>query len=307
MMWSVMLVFFAMMVVSIIIMVRNTVAADTRGKQTSWEHTSLSGEFYFNMSLGKIIQDYKDTSLADSLFVIDEAKKSHQIIKGLKSCNWYKQNPAMGLLNAAGSSRMRKDSLFVIGRNIYQAACGGANAAVEFIANFMSITSGFEVTKRKAILDGMLFEIFFDGSGKLRDKIKSGYFDELFELQRYPELKDSFDFIAEALSAAHGNFYTLPGKGHDLAVTVATKKAKEGYRVEAVYIDGTDVLRALDDDWDVADGERLYVRMSPDELKKELSEQLVVPSRSLKVTYTPALAAKAGEIGFPRGWTVRKA
>jgi hypothetical protein len=153
----------------------------------------------------------------------------------------------------------------------------------------------------------MLFEIFFDSKGQLRDKIKSGHFDEVFELQRYAELKDSFDFIAEALSAAHGNFYTLPGKGHDLAVTVATKKVKDGYRVEAVYIDGTDVLRALDDDWDVADGERLYLGMSRDELKKKLSEQLVVPSRSLKVTYTPALAAKAGEIGFPRGWTVRKA
>ena len=33
--------------------VRNTVAAASAGKQTTWEHTSLSGEFYFNLSLGK--------------------------------------------------------------------------------------------------------------------------------------------------------------------------------------------------------------------------------------------------------------
>jgi len=96
--------------------VRNTVAAATRGKQTSWEHTSLSGEFYFNMSLGKIIQDYKDTSLADAHIVIDEAKKSHQVIKGLKTIDWYVQNPAMARLDAASCSRMGKDSLFVIGR-----------------------------------------------------------------------------------------------------------------------------------------------------------------------------------------------
>jgi len=44
----------------------------------------------------------------------------------------------------------------------------------------------------------MLFEVFFNSTGKLRDDIKSGYFDELFELQRYAELKDSFNFIAEA-------------------------------------------------------------------------------------------------------------
>ena len=54
--------------------VRNTVAAETRGKQTSWEHTPLSGEFYFNMSLGRVIREYKETSLADRLFVIDTSQ-----------------------------------------------------------------------------------------------------------------------------------------------------------------------------------------------------------------------------------------
>jgi len=79
--------------------VRNTVAAETHGKQTSWEHTSLSGEFYFNMSLGTMIQDYRDTSLADAFFVVDQTKKSHRIIQGLKTHDWYRQNPALALLS----------------------------------------------------------------------------------------------------------------------------------------------------------------------------------------------------------------
>lgn len=103
--------------------VRNTVAAASAGKQTSWEHTSLSGEFYFNLSLGNLIEEYNGTALADGLFALDPAKKSHQVIAGLKSHDWYQQNPAMALLNAAAASRMAKNSLFVIGRNIYQAAC----------------------------------------------------------------------------------------------------------------------------------------------------------------------------------------
>jgi hypothetical protein len=70
------------------------------------------------------------------------------------------------------------------------------------------------------------------------------------------ELKSSFDFIAEALAAARGDFYTLPGKDHDLAVTVATNLVKKGYCVEAVYVDGADVLRAQPDAWDI-DGERI--------------------------------------------------
>jgi uncharacterized caspase-like protein len=60
--------------------VRNTVAAASSGKQTSWEHTSLSGEFYFNLSLGNLIVEYDGTALADRLFVVDPSKKSHQVI-----------------------------------------------------------------------------------------------------------------------------------------------------------------------------------------------------------------------------------
>jgi hypothetical protein len=286
--------------------VRNTVAAETRGKQTSWEHTSLSGELYFNMSLGRVIREYKETSLADSLIVIDTSKKSRQIIQGLKTCNWYKQNDAMALLDATSASKMADDSLFVVGRNIYQAACGGANAAIPFVTNFLSETSGYSAPKRKALLDGMLFEIFFSPKGELPEAIKDGYFGEFFELQRYAEAKESFQFIGDALQAARGDFYALPGKNREVAVTVAIKKMKDDYRVEAVFVDGADVLRPKDDEWDVPEAERFYERNDPDALVKQPSAEMVVPTRSLKVTFTPAAAANA-ELRFPTGWTVRKA
>jgi hypothetical protein len=96
------------------------VAAASKGKQTSWEHTSLSGEFYSSLSLGNLIDEYNDTALADRLFVIDPAKKSHRIIAGLKSCDWYKQNPALELLSQDSVQKMSKNSLFVVGRNIYR-------------------------------------------------------------------------------------------------------------------------------------------------------------------------------------------
>ena len=153
--------------------VRNTVAAETRGKQTSWEHTSLSGNFFFNISLGKVVTTYEEIALADELFVIDETKPSHKIIRGLKSHNWYIQNGALSQLTAASVTRMADDNLFVLGRNIYQAACGGSNAAGAFVHSFLDTTSGYPKEKRKALLDGMLFEVFFDPKAKLRSKIKA--------------------------------------------------------------------------------------------------------------------------------------
>ncbi len=104
----------------------------------------------------------------------------------------------------------------------------------------------------------MLFEVFFNSKGELRERIKSEYFDEVFELQRHVENKESFEFISTALTAARGDFYALPGKNHEVAVTVATKKTKESYRVEAIFVDGVDVLRAHDDACDVAEEDRFY-------------------------------------------------
>ena len=133
------------------------------------------------------------------------------------------------MLNQESVEKMSKNSLFVIGRNIYQAACGGAHGSLEFLRKFMTVTRGYTGDKRKSILDGVLFEIFFDKDGKPRKLLKRQHLDEVFELQKYEELKPSFDFIADALTANGGDFYTVPGKGHELAVTVSTKKKKDGW------------------------------------------------------------------------------
>jgi caspase domain-containing protein len=283
--------------------VRNTVAAASRGKQTSWEHTSLSGEFYFNLSLGNLIDEYDGTALADRLFVIDPARKSHKIVAGLKTHDWYQQNPALALLDNESVERMAKDSVFVIGRNIYQAACGSANGAIEFVQNFMNRTSGYPELKRKALLDGMLFEIFFDKDGKLRKRVKQQYFENIFELQQYDDLKDSFEFIAKALTVAGGDFYAVPGKRHELAVTVSTEKKKESTIVDAIYIGGTNALR-IEEEW--ASEDVRYVITDPVELTDRLREQLYLPARLLKVSFTPKEIGATEELLIPRHWTIRK-
>jgi hypothetical protein len=46
------------------------------------------------------------------------------LIAILKTLTWAKQNPAIDAFEAAQASKYPNDSLFVIGRNIYQSACG---------------------------------------------------------------------------------------------------------------------------------------------------------------------------------------
>ena len=77
--------------------------------------------------------------------MLDPIKKSHQIIAGLKTHNWYKQRSAIQMLTADSANKMTKDNLFVIGRNIYQAACGSSGEAAHFINDFMSSTIGYDL------------------------------------------------------------------------------------------------------------------------------------------------------------------
>ncbi|MFL0587496.1 caspase domain-containing protein [Sphingomonas olei] len=285
--------------------VRNTLAANTRGRQTSWEHTSLSGEFHFAPGLGRTITEYGPEALADDLFLVDAAKPSHKVIEGLRSLTWGRQNPAVKLLTAATVAATSNDTLFVTGRNLYQAACGNAHEAIGFIADFAARTSTWDQAKAKAVLDGMLFEVFFSADGKLRDKPKTERFEEIFDLERYARFKPSFDFIADALRTARARFPVLPGTGSPLSVTIHTGAGKTGPRVNGVFIGSVDYLRPPEEGLSVSDATQRFMTLSKERLARTISQELAVPERLLHIAYSPAEAGKSDTIGWPVGWSVK--
>jgi hypothetical protein len=289
--------------------VRNSLSTATGGKQISWEHTSLSGEFFFNLSLGSRIDEYSVTSLRDKLFVIDDKKPSHAVIKALKSNNWYTQNPAIKGFTAGLADKALPDSLFVVGRNVYQAACGGSKGAILYLTDFMLRTAGMKPDRRKALLDGMLFEVFFDSDAQLRKNIKMGSFQKLFGLQQRQELKPSFDFIAECLLQDIARFYSLPGKNHTVVVDVVTNAGtKAGVQVlRSVHYGGTDIFWMDDPEYAPEPGEEpIYRKMNITEFEKHLAEEMVVSEALLTIKYLSFAKAGTEKIHVPYGWTTRK-
>jgi hypothetical protein len=289
--------------------VRNTLSAATKGKQISWEHTSLAGEFFFNLSLGARIDEYSDVALSDRLFVLDDAKLSHRVIQGLKTSDWYLQNPAIAKITPDLVTKAHTDSLFVVGRNIYQAACGGSNGAIEYLTGFMTKTGGVDDARRKAILDGILFEIFFDSRGQLRDEPKNRRHEDAFDLQQYKELAGSFAFISECLLAYPEHFHAVPGKNRVVTIDVVTnKKAGNTNLVQQVMFDGSDIFWV--DDSDIFTGFGVqgtpgYEEISINHFEKKLANEMVVPTRLLKVTYTFDTEANR-RLMIAEGGTVRK-
>ena len=289
--------------------VRNTLSAATRRKQISWDHTSLSGEFFFNLSLGARIDDYSNEALSDCLFVLDEAKASHQVIRALKSQTWPTQNPAIEGFTAAGANKASLDSLFVVGRNIYQAACGGSNSAGAYLSSFVTRTLGMTADKRKALLDGMLFEVFYDPKARLREEFKTRRFQDLFFLQQHKELSPSFDFIAECLLPDAGRFHSIPGKKHPLVVDVVTTPdtATSGHVLDSLHCGGASILWLEDDDYAAEPGEPpMREKLSIEKFEERLAEQMVVPTHLLTINYLSFRKKGHEGIHFPYGWTARK-
>ncbi|AXW09991.1 peptidase C14 [Ralstonia solanacearum] len=289
--------------------VRNTLSTATGGKQISWEHTSLAGDFFFNMSLGARIDEYADSSLRDKLFVINDKKASHRVIEALKTHDWYRQNPAIEEFTTAVAGGASPNSLFVVGRNIYQAACGGSRGASAYLTNFRSRASGLKPEKRKALLDGMLFEVFFDPNARLRKDFKIAKFQDLFDLQQHTDLKPSFDFIAECLLPDIARFYAIPGKNHAVVIDVVTKAgARSGNHViKSVHCGGDDIFWMEDADYAPEPGEApMLEKLSLADFEKRIAEQMVVPAHLLTIKYASFSRAGNETIHFPYGWTTRK-
>ncbi|WP_458525868.1 caspase family protein [Onishia taeanensis] len=281
--------------------VRNTLSARTSGSQTSWEHTSLSGDFFFNMSVGRIIDEYSSESIADSIYMLTSGDNIDKIIKDLKVSDWYTQNPAIGRLTAKEMNAAADDALFVLGRNIYQASCGSANSATNFIENFQDRVLEVNEGKSKCILDGMLFEIFFNSKGELRSDFKTSKFNLVFSLKSYARFSGSFDFIAEILLKYQSRFYLIPGKTRDVSVDVISDRNDEGeHIVKEIHFQGFNILRKNDGNEDLDWG---AYPIKYNKLAKVISEEMVIPSDHLVVA---ASFTGKDKVLFPYGMTVRK-
>jgi predicted MPP superfamily phosphohydrolase len=79
---------------------------------------------------------YSDEAKADADFPLSGGNRIAELIKAMKTHNWYKQNPAVvAVLELDEWEWVSADEAFVVGRNLYQCACGDEKRAVAFLNN----------------------------------------------------------------------------------------------------------------------------------------------------------------------------
>ena len=142
--------------------VRKTVYNITEGKQTTWEHTSLIGDYYFNT--GQLV--YSITIPYDEKVVKDANYNNNiddfgQLILKLKSCNWDIQNPAIEEVLKIPVTQLEKNQQFILGRNLLQAS-GAAYNAERFMKDIHANVAKYNLNNENHVLNGVLFEIYFN-------------------------------------------------------------------------------------------------------------------------------------------------
>lgn len=159
---------------------------------------------------------YSSHALSDRDFPLFDDTILTKTIEELKSYNWYIQNPALQYFietarKGIEENKINSDKLFVIGRNIYQSACGGSGEAMSFISELRSNFEKLSDYVVNHIYSGIVYEIYFNSSNTFREEnLKSHLINEVFEVSDIERLNPSKDFIKTSLEQFKNGLLYFP-------------------------------------------------------------------------------------------------
>ncbi|MCL2592034.1 MAG: caspase family protein [Defluviitaleaceae bacterium] len=296
--------------------VRNTVSSHTNHTQITWEHTSLMGNFYFNSGYDEsdLQTTYSENALADEYFVFESENPLKEIVSQLKTYNWYKQNPAISKLSKVKNLKMQampRDDLFILGRNIYQAACGNSASAIGWIDNIGSNLDNIRGNAAMHILNGILFEIYFSSKGRLRKRFKIGFFEKPIKLCQLEKYEKCSIFIRSFLEQYPNRIVYLPGTTEVMSVDVILEKydgclpsnsSNAKHQIVEIYVDG--LASMYDEDGlKFITGNQLCVRTRISQFQSDFTDKIVVPTNKIKMTFNMPVN-KDSMIGVPWNYQI---
>lgn len=255
---------------------REFLVAEFGDKQIPWEHTSLIGDYYLNPNTIYDGINYSPDTFADCRYHSNNLEV-RKIVEGLKSYNWYSQGAVIPLIKSLDFESVQATDLFVIGRNVYQAADGSCFEVQTFINDFVNVKIP-ELAKLH-LLNGMGYEIYFDSQNRLRVHPKSGYYIEIIRLLEMNEFYGSRTFIASAICRNENQVVYIPGQNEIMDFDVEVDS--DGY-LEKILYRGKNVLFGKDggvyEKNDVLPFESTLLQ-----LKTKIASQIVAPIDCVRV------------------------
>lgn len=249
---------------------------------------------------------YSDFAKADVDFPLAKSGEVGEIIKALKSYTWPKQNPAVVKLLMLDWSKISSDEAFVLGRNLYQCACGSERKAESVLANLRRELASFPEDRAIDFLNGMFFEVYFNSSGEFRGgSLKSRCLDKLLAVQTVRKYSPSIAFIRSAIEPYQSNLLFLPNETPENIIVNVSVKRSDPPTIRSLKIGDKELL--LHDPDNYYPSTRLwrlsYRSFSLDELRQEIAKEWGIPLAQLKVVCKPPIEPGA-KLSLPDGYSI---
>jgi hypothetical protein len=255
---------------------------------------------------------YSDEAKADVDFSLKRGNNIADLIKAMKTYNWYQQNSAVVAVLELDWSKVSADEAFVLGRNLYQCACGSESRAVAFLDKLRQELASIPIERSLDILNGMFFEVYFNAAGEFRScKIKGRCLAKLLAIQTVKKYEPAMLFIQRALEPYRDELPLVPSTSPQEVVVKLSVKRSAPPLVKTLTI-GARSLLSEDGENDSPEGRvwRLSFRsFTIKELRTQLADEWSIPSDLLIIEPDRKLDPKL-ELELPEGmsirWPVRK-
>jgi len=247
---------------------------------------------------------YSDNARADVDYPIMEGDVVSGIITRLKSYDWHVQSPAVNAIFRLDWSTLTPDEAFVLGRNIYQCACGGEFRAIDIMKDLRRGLAKFPDEWGEHVLNGMFYEVYFDHEGKFRGKkLKDTFLSELFALQTVPKYENCVVYAQFVLDPYRGSLGVLPNKTPEILKVSAKIDMSDPPVLSSVKSQGKEQLVAVDEDADDPGWRLSYRPFSLESFPERLREFWHLPRGQLEVKYDKDLPPTT-KVCLPEGKSV---
>jgi hypothetical protein len=253
---------------------------------------------------------YSDEAKADVDFPIPRGSTDPitNVLNDLKSYNWFTQSPAVSAIFVLNWSKLDKNQVFVLGRNLYQCACGSEHTAEGILRNLRKELARIPADAAIHLLNGMFFEVYFDKTGEFRgSKLKGTHLGNLLKLQTVKKFESSIVYIRSTLEPYKKNLPFRPSCDPEIVSFDLVIKKSDPPRVKSLKVNGREVLVEGEDRFDLA-WKLSFVSFTVEQLRTQLAEAWSIPLDQTKIYCEPKgdaateyRLAKGFHISWPEG------
>ena len=252
---------------------------------------------------------YSDEAKADVDFPRPKGTKVAAILNDLKSHTWPTQGPAIGAIFELDWKSLNKNEIFVLGRNIYQCACGSEWTALAALSNLREKLAGITEEAATHLLNGMLFEVYFDKEGQFRGSSPKGEcLDKLLKLQTVKKFEPSVSFIRRALQPYQSHLPFLPSTTPEVVTLELTVKRSDPPELKSLKFKGQELLTRVNDEADLPHRawklwKLGHMNFTVRQLKEMVAEAWSVPLEQLEVNSSQKMEPDT-KYRLPKGFSL---